>query len=62
MSYSLTLILMVSLNVANKLHFSALLFSKLFSNHSNKAFDAFSKDAITLLMSSAITYGVLSSA
>ena len=62
MSYSVTLILVASLKVTNKLNFSALLFNKLFSNHSNKAFDAFSKDVITLLMSSAITYGVLSSA
>ena len=53
---------MASLKVTNKLNFSALIFNKLFSNHSNKAFDAFSKDGITLLMSSAITYGVLSSA
>ena len=37
----------------------ALLYNKLFSNHSNKAFDAFSKDAIITLMSPAITYGIL---
>ena len=56
MSYSLTLLLMASLELTNKWHLSALLFNKLFSNHSNKAFDAFSKDPVTPLMSSTITY------
>ena len=53
---------MASLELTNKWHFSALLFNKLFSNYSNKCFDAFSKDAITPKMSSAMPYGVLSSA
>ena len=60
--YSLTLILTASLELTNKWHLWALLFNKLFSNHSNKAFDAFSKDVITTLMSSATIYEALSSA
>ena len=60
MSYSVTLILTASLELTNER--SALLFNKLFSNHSDKAFDAFSKDAYTALASSAKTYTVLSSA
>ena len=51
-SYSLTLKLTASLKLNNKWHLSALFFNNLFSNYSNKAFDAFSKDAITPLMSS----------
>ena len=60
MSYSLTLKFTASLELTNKWHLSALLFRKLFLNHSSNAFDAFSKD--TPLMSSSITYAVLSSA
>ena len=41
--------------------FISVTFNKLFSDHSNKTFDAFSKDAITRLIQLAITYGVLSS-
>ena len=59
-AYSLTLMLTTSLEVANKWHLSALLFNKLFSNHSNKTFDVFYKDAVTPLISSAKTYRVLS--
>ena len=62
MSYSLILILTALLELANIWHLSSLVFNKSFSNHSNKAFDTFSKDAITPLISPAITYGVLSSA
>ena len=59
MSYSLTLKFTASLELTNKLYMSALPFNKLFSNYSNKTFDAFSKDVITPLMSSAITCGVV---
>ena len=62
MLYSLTLILAKSLELTNKLHLSALIFNKLFSSNSNKDYDAFSKDAITPLISSATEYGVLISA
>ena len=61
MSYLVTHILTASLELTDKFHLSALLFNKLFWNHSSKTFDAFSKDAIIPLMSSAIPYGVLSS-
>ena len=53
---------MASLELTNKYHLSTLLSNKLFSNHSDRAFNSFSKDAITPLISSALTYGVLSSA
>ena len=59
MSHLLILTFTASLERINKWYLSALPFNKLFSNHSNRAFDAFSKDAITPLMSSAMTYGVL---
>ena len=68
MSYSNNLILMVPLELTSKLHLSASLFNKLFANHTNKAFEFFSKTAILMLflkkpfMSSAIAYKVLSSA
>ena len=62
MSHSFTLVLTTSLELTNKWHLSALSFNKLFLNHSGNAFDVFSKVAITPLISSAIKYGVLSSA
>ena len=62
MSYSLTFVLKVSLEVTKKMTFLGITFNELFSNRSRKAFDVFSKDAILSWMLSGITYGVLSSA
>ena len=50
MSNLLTLKFTASLELTNKWHLSALIFNKLFSKHSNKAFHAFFKDVITPLM------------
>ena len=62
MSNSLTLKFTASLELTNKWHLSTLPFNKLFLNYSRKTFEAFPKYVITPLMSSAITYGELSSA